>query len=69
MQIVTVSPKFQVCIPKAAREQLHLKAGQKFICIVKADGLYFIPRKSIKDLKGMLAGANPKNFRDHEDRI
>ena len=33
MQVVTVSPNFQIAIPSAVREALHLKAGQKMILI------------------------------------
>jgi Antidote-toxin recognition MazE, bacterial antitoxin len=29
MGITTISPKYQVVIPKEAREKLHLKKGQK----------------------------------------
>ncbi|MGD0885643.1 MAG: AbrB/MazE/SpoVT family DNA-binding domain-containing protein [Thermodesulfovibrionales bacterium] len=35
MASATISPKFQVVIPKAVREKLHLKSGQKITVITK----------------------------------
>lgn len=69
MLTVTLSSKFQVLIPKEARQQLHLKVGQQFVCIPKGNGLHLVPKHSIMDFKGFLKNANPKNYRDRQDRI
>jgi AbrB family looped-hinge helix DNA binding protein len=69
METATLSSKFQLCIPKAIRKELHLKAGQKFVCISKNNGLYLVPKKDINDIRGILIGANVKNYRDRQDRI
>jgi len=68
MQRVTVSPKYQVVIPKAIREALHLRPGQK-MQIVEYDGrIELIPERDIKDLRGFLKGINTE-FKREEDRI
>ncbi len=69
MLIATISPKFQICIPKKIREQLHIKSGQQFICIAKGDCLELIPKRDIKTMRGLLKGANTKNVRDRSDRL
>jgi AbrB family looped-hinge helix DNA binding protein len=70
MQIATISSKFQISIPKKIREQLHIKPGQQFIFILKGDGLELVPKRNIKDVRGILSGANVDNIRDREnDRI
>lgn len=69
MQTATLSAKYQICIPKLIREQLHLKIGQQFLFIAKGNSLHLVPKRSIKDVKGLLKGANPDNTRDRKDRI
>jgi AbrB family looped-hinge helix DNA binding protein len=69
MEIATLSPKFQLCIPKTVREEMHLYAGQQFICIPKNDGIYLIPKKGLNDIRGILKGADTRNTRDRRDRI
>ena len=68
MQIATISSKFQISVPKKIREQLHIKPGQQFIFILKGECLELVPKRDIKDMKGVLAGANTKNIRDRDDR-
>jgi len=49
MQAVTVSPKFQVVIPRPVRDSMHLRAGQK-MQVIEYDGrIEMIPQKDIKD--------------------
>ena len=68
MQIVTVSPKYQVVIPKAVRESLQLRPGQK-MQVIEYDGrIEFIPERNINELRGFLKGINTE-FELEEDRI
>jgi AbrB family looped-hinge helix DNA binding protein len=49
MQMVTVSPKYQVVIPKKIRVSLQLRPGQK-MQVVEYDGrVELIPEKDIKE--------------------
>ncbi|MBW1715029.1 MAG: AbrB/MazE/SpoVT family DNA-binding domain-containing protein [Deltaproteobacteria bacterium] len=68
MQTVTVSPKYQVVIPRAVREALHLRPGQK-MQVVEYDGrIEFIPERDITELRGFLKGINTE-FKREEDRV
>jgi AbrB family looped-hinge helix DNA binding protein len=69
MNIGTISEKFQICIPKKIREQLHIKPGQQFIFIAKGNCLELVPKRSIKEMRGILAGVNTDNIRDRTDRL
>ncbi|MFT3741154.1 MAG: AbrB/MazE/SpoVT family DNA-binding domain-containing protein [Gammaproteobacteria bacterium] len=68
MQTVTISPKFQVVIPKEVRENLHLKAGEKLQVFQYQNRLEFIPIKDIKKMRGFLKGIDSEIERD-QDRI
>jgi AbrB family looped-hinge helix DNA binding protein len=69
MDIVKVSPKFQVVIPKRVRETLRLEPGQE-LHVFTVDGSIHMNRpRSIKDLRGMAKGMKWKaEDRDHTDR-
>lgn len=54
MAVTTISPKYQVVIPKAVRDELGLMAGQKVQVMAYKDRIELIPLKPIKDLKGFL---------------
>ena len=69
MQVATISSKFQISVPKKIREQLHIKPGQQFIFVLKGECLELVPKRNIKDMKGILKGANTKNIRDREERL
>jgi AbrB family looped-hinge helix DNA binding protein len=68
MQSVTVSPKYQIVIPKTIREALHLRPGQKMQVIEYAGRVELIPERDIKELRGFLKGINTK-FTREEDRV
>jgi AbrB family looped-hinge helix DNA binding protein len=68
MATTTISPKYQVVIPKDIREQLHLKSGQKMTVVVKGGLVYLIPEKPMESFKGFLKGINPKGLREDKER-
>ncbi|MBW2075565.1 MAG: AbrB/MazE/SpoVT family DNA-binding domain-containing protein [Deltaproteobacteria bacterium] len=68
MQTVTVSPKYQVVIPKTVRESLQLRPGQK-MQVIEYDGrIEFIPERDIAELRGFLKGINTE-FEREKDRV
>jgi len=68
MQLVTVSPKYQVVIPKTVREALKLYPGQKMQIVEYAGRIELIPERDIKELRGFLKGINTE-FTREGDRI
>jgi len=68
MNTVTVSPKFQVVIPKAVRELMGISSGQKVQMLTYQNRIELIPVKPMKQMKGFLKGINTDVVRD-EDRI
>ena len=46
METLTISPKFQVVIPKAIRERLGLLPGQKVQAILYGDRIELIPHRA-----------------------
>jgi len=68
MQAVTVSPKYQVVIPRNVRDNLHLRPGQK-LQVVEYDGrIELVPDRPVKELRGFLKGINT-NFKREADRL
>lgn len=56
MKIVTISPKFQVVIPKELRESLRLIAGQKIQVTLYDNRIELIPMLSLSSMRGFLRG-------------
>ncbi|MDY6990869.1 MAG: AbrB/MazE/SpoVT family DNA-binding domain-containing protein [Thermodesulfobacteriota bacterium] len=68
MQTVTVSPKFQVVIPKEIRDTLRLRPGQK-MRVMEYDGrIELIPDRDISELRGFLKGIDTR-FKREKDRV
>ena len=68
MTAVTVSPKFQVVIPKEIREALGIFSGQKIQMLTYQNRIELIPLKSMREMKGFLKGINTNVQRD-KDRV
>lgn len=56
METVTISPKYQVVIPKDIRNRLKLVPGQKVQAILYEDRIELIPVRPIKKMRGFLKG-------------
>jgi AbrB family looped-hinge helix DNA binding protein len=68
METVTISPKFQVVIPKAIREVLGLKPGQKVQAIAYGNRIELIPVRPAKQMRGFLRGIDTSVQRE-DDRV
>jgi AbrB family looped-hinge helix DNA binding protein len=56
MGTVTISPKYQVVIPKEIREKLKLSPGQKVQAIAYEGRIELIPVRPPKAMRGFLKG-------------
>ena len=68
MTAVTVSPKYQVVIPKEVRESLGIYSGQKIQVLTYQNRIELVPIKPMKKMRGFLKGLNTKVMRD-KDRV
>jgi len=68
MHTVTVSPKYQVVIPKNIRDALKLRPGQKMRVIEYAGRIELIPDRDISELRGFLKGIDIHVGRE-KDRV
>jgi AbrB family looped-hinge helix DNA binding protein len=56
METLTISSKYQVVIPKAIREKLGLRPGQKLQAIVIGRRVELVPVEPVEALRGFLGG-------------
>jgi AbrB family looped-hinge helix DNA binding protein len=56
MDAVLVSPKFQIVIPRAVREALRIRPGQKLQVIQYEDRIELIPLRPTQEMRGFLKG-------------
>ena len=68
MTTVTVSPKYQVVIPKEVRESLGIRSGQKVQVLAYRNRIEMIPIRPIQALRGFLKGIDTSVPRD-PDRV
>lgn len=68
MTAVTVSPKYQVVIPKEVRESLGIFSGQKMQMLTYQNRIELIPLKPMREMKGFLKGIDTSVRRD-QDRV
>ncbi len=68
MTSVTVSPKFQVVIPKEVREAMGIVSGQKIQMLTYRNRIELIPIKAMNKMRGFLKGIDTDVQRD-EDRL
>jgi AbrB family looped-hinge helix DNA binding protein len=69
MATTTISPKFQIVIPKEVREKLHLAPGQRLQAVEKGGVITLVPEVPLKSLKGTLKGMSATDLREKKDRV
>ncbi len=65
---VTVSPKYQVVIPKAVRESMGIVSGQKMQILSYQNRIELVPIQPMKKMRGFLQGIDTSVKRD-TDRV
>ena len=69
MNTVTVSPKFQVVIPKDIRQRAGIRPGQKLEVFRVGGIIEMVPVKDVKTTRGSLPGLNTEVEREGHDRV
>ena len=64
MSTVTISPKYQVVIPKAIREELGLEPGQRVEAIAYEGRIELIPVRPARTMRGFVKGIDTNVERD-----
>ncbi len=68
METVTVSPKFQIVIPRSVRQSLGIQPGQK-VQVIRYEGrIELIPLRPIRETRGFLRGIDTSVERE-ADRL
>lgn len=68
MTTVTVSPKYQVVIPREVRESLKIRPGDKVQIFEYEGRIEFIPVRKMSSMRGFLRGTDTTVERD-VDRV
>ena len=68
MAVVTVSPKYQVVIPREVRNSMGIKPGEKVQVFQYEDRIEFIPVKKLSKMRGFIKGIDTTVKRD-KDRV
>ena len=66
MTSVTVSPKYQIVIPKGIRESMGIVSGQKVQITSYQGRIEVIPLKPMKAMRGFLQGIDTTVLREEE---
>jgi AbrB family looped-hinge helix DNA binding protein len=66
MELVKLSPKYQIVIPKKVRTALRLKPGQKIQVIPFGDRIELVPERKISEMRGFLRGIDTRFEREGE---
>lgn len=68
METVTVSPKYQVVIPKGIREACGITPGQKMQVFLIGNRIELVPLRAISEMRGFVKGIDTEVPRE-DDRL
>jgi AbrB family looped-hinge helix DNA binding protein len=69
MEIVTLSSKYQLVLPRATRERLGLQPGMKLTVLAKGDVIFLVPARPMKAFRGVARGTSRRDLREKKDRL
>ena len=69
MDSVKVSPKYQVVIPRAVRERIRLRPGERLQVLCFDDRIELVRIRPMRQMKGFLKGLDATFVRDEKDRV
>ncbi len=64
MEMVKVSKRYQVPIPKMLRRETGIRPGDRMVVIVKNGILQYVPVRAMRETKGMIPGLTNEDLRD-----
>lgn len=69
METTTLSSKFQLVVPRGARERLGLRPGMRFTVLDKGGVLFLVPERPMRAFRGLAKGTSPQGLREKRDRL
>ncbi len=69
METVTLSSKFQLVLPRGARERLRLRPGMKLTVLDEGGVIFLVPDRSTKGYRGIAPGTSARGLREKRDRL
>lgn len=64
-----VSSRFQIVIPKAARDAAGIQEGQVLGVVVREGTIVLVPHRPLAAYRGMFPGLDAEGLRDEGDRL
>ena len=68
METVTLSTKYQLVVPRGARERLQLRPGMRITVLDKGGVIFLVPERPLRAYRGIATGVSPKGLREKKDR-
>lgn len=69
MESVTLSSKYQLVLPRRAREHLKIRPGAKFTVVSKGGVIFLVPQRPMRRYRGLAQGAHGTALREKKDRL
>jgi AbrB family looped-hinge helix DNA binding protein len=69
MESVTLSSKYQLVLPRGARERLHLRPGMRITVLDKGGVIYLVPERPLRTYRGIARRVSVKGLREKKDRL
>ncbi len=69
METVTLSSKYQLVLPRGARERLQLRPGMRITVLDKGGVIFLVPERPLRAYRGIARGVGAKGLREKKDRL